>query len=125
MLNLRYKADKSVLESVLAKAFGIDTAAYTAESVAAFNAANDKAKAINNDANATQAEVKEAIDTLNAAIDALVEINAVPAGTSVNGDTALTTGRSNAKTGDTVPFTAAVTMLALTGFAVIISKKKK
>lgn len=125
MLNLRYKADKSVLESVLAKASGIDTAAYTAESVAAFNAANDKAKAINNDANATQAEVKEAIDTLNAAIDALVEINAVPAGTSVNGDTALTTGRSNAKTGDTVPFAAAVTMLALTGFAVIISKKKK
>ena len=45
MINLRYRADKSVLQTVLAKAAGIDTAAYTAQSVAAFQAATENAQA--------------------------------------------------------------------------------
>ena len=39
MLNLRYKADKSILESVLAEANGKDASAYTAESYAVLTAA--------------------------------------------------------------------------------------
>ena len=38
MLNLRYKADKSVLEDVLAEAGKVDANAYTAESYAALQA---------------------------------------------------------------------------------------
>ena len=39
MLNLRYKADKSILEKVIAEANEVDASAYTAESYAALQAA--------------------------------------------------------------------------------------
>lgn len=124
MLNLRYKADKGVLKSALAKAAEIDTASYSAQSVAAFEAANTAAKAINDNANATQAEVDGAVDRLNAAIDGLVKVDAVPekGNTAIAGDATRATG--NAKTGDAAS-TAAVAVMALACAASILSRKKK
>ena len=124
MLNLRYKADKGVLESALAKAAEIDTASYSAQSVAVFEAANAAAKAINDNTNATQAEVDGAVDRLNAAIDGLVKVDAVPekGNTAIAGDATRATG--NAKTSDAAS-TAAVAVMALACAASILSRKKK
>lgn len=124
MLNLRYKADKGVLESVLAKAAEIDTALYSPQSVSVFEAANAEAKAIHDNLNVTQAEVDSAADRLNAAINGLVKLNTAPEkGNSViAGDANRTTG--NAKTGDVAP-TAAVAVLALLSAAYVLSRKKK
>ena len=57
MLNLRYKADKSILEDVLTEAGKVDANAYTAESYAALQAAVAEAKDVYNNENATQEEV--------------------------------------------------------------------
>ena len=61
MLNLRYKADKSVLEDVLAEAGKVDANAYTAESYAALQAAVAEANDVYNNENATQEEVDAAV----------------------------------------------------------------
>ncbi|EEG30756.1 hypothetical protein CLOSTMETH_01612 [[Clostridium] methylpentosum DSM 5476] len=124
MMSLRFRADKSVLESVLADAAGIDTAAYTAASIEAFQTAYNKAMTINDNANATQAEVDEAIGSLKNAIDGLVKVEPDASGTAVRGDAVLTTGTGSAKTGETVPFAAAA-MVLLAGAAAVLLKKKK
>ena len=46
--------DKSVLEAAIAEAEQVDTALYTPESAEAFTAALEAAKAVNDDAEATQ-----------------------------------------------------------------------
>ncbi|MDY3989039.1 MAG: glycosyl hydrolase [Massilioclostridium sp.] len=120
MINLRYRADKSVLQTVLAKAAGIDTAAYTAQSVAAFQAATENAQAVNDNPDATQDEVDRAVDDLSAALDGLE-----PAVTTVQGDSVQTSRGGNAKTGDVAPISllAAITLLA--GAAAYSLKKKR
>ncbi len=64
MLNLRYKADKSILEEVVAKANQIDANAYTAESYAVLEAALKDANAVLANENATQEEVDAAVQTV-------------------------------------------------------------
>lgn len=128
MMALRFRADKSVLEAVLAKASSIDMAAYTAESVAAFHQANEAARIVKEDENATQAEVNDAVDGLNAAIDGLIAVEAsAPAkqGAAVEGDSKLSTGNGNVKTGETAPIAAAITLLTLAGAGFALLKKKK
>ena len=44
MLNLRFKADKSILEDVLAEAGKVDANAYTAESYAALTSSSSRSK---------------------------------------------------------------------------------
>ena len=46
MLNLRYKADKSILEEVIVQANNIDASTYTAESYAVLTAAVAEANAV-------------------------------------------------------------------------------
>lgn len=125
MMNLRFKADKSILESVLAKASEVDITAYTAESVAAFNEANAKAKAINEDENVTQEEVDGAVNKLNKAIENLVIAENTPIVVGKEGDTNLSAGKGNAKTGDTSPITAVLSLFTLMSAGFILSKKKK
>ena len=128
MMNLRFRADKSVLASVLAKASVIDTTAYTAQSAAIFNSANTAAKTVNDNADATQAEVNDAADTLNAAIEGLTAISSPPAntaGTAIEGDSHLITASGNAKTGEAASIAVAVTLLTLAGAGYILSQKKK
>ena len=130
MMNLRYKADKGVLESVLAKASEIDLAAYTAESRAAFQSANDNARAVYEDENATQDEVNSAADRLHAAIDRLEATDAasgsiVGQGASIQGDATRTNGSATAKTGETTPVAALIAVLALAGAGLVVSKKRR
>lgn len=119
---LRFKADKSVLEQVLAQADSIDTAAYTAETVETFNAAKAAADAVFTDENASQQEVDNAAQVLADAINSLqiLEDNASP----IQGDVTASTTTSAPKTGDSTPIAAAVALLAvaLTGF-VVYNKK--
>lgn len=129
MVSLRYKADKSILEAVLADAAEIDLSQYTAQSVDAFKAAASDAKAVCADEDATQQDVDTATDRLRDAIDGLeavptaAETAAVP---GVQGDAALTTGSGSAKTGEaTAPIAAAAAALTLAAAAFALCGKKR
>ena len=122
--NLRYRADKSVLEAVLADAARINTADYTAASVEAFQAAKLDAERMLADADATQADGNRAAKSLQKAMDSLQPIGSGFHQAAVNGDQALTTRSSNAKTGETSPFATATAVLALAGAGLMLRKKK-
>lgn len=125
MLNLRLKADKSLLKSVLADAAKVDLTRYTAQSAAVFNQANDAANAVADNPDATQEEVNDAAKLLQTAIDSLEIDNGLPAGAAVQGDGTMGTGSGNAKTGETVPAAVAASLLALAGAGFVLSRKKK
>ncbi|WP_069988468.1 glycosyl hydrolase [Massilioclostridium coli] len=133
MLNLRYKADKSILEDVLTEAGKVDANAYTAESYAALQAAVAEAKDVYNNENATQEEVDAAVTSVQTAIDNLVAVDGTPAETPTeDNDTAgsqtgqeSTTPKANAaKTGDFAPI-AGMAAIAIAGAALVLSRKKK
>lgn len=127
MVALRFRADKSVLETVLAKAEEVDPSAYTAESVAAFNAANQEAQDVRDNPDASQDEVDSAIDNLNAALDNLVPLDKASANGTVNrveGDTIRKVDSGNVKTGETAPVAAAVALLAVAAAGFVALKKK-
>ncbi len=128
MLNLRYKADKSILEALLAEANGKDANAYTAESYAVLEAAVAEANAVMANENATQEEVDAAVTSVHEAMKGLVAVE-TPAdnnkadGTQT-GQESTTTKANAAKTGDFAPI-AGIMVLALAGTAAIISRRKK
>ena len=74
MLNLRYKADKSILEKVIAEANGKDANAYTAESYAVLEAAVAEANAVMANEDATQEEVDAAVTSVQEAMKGLVAV---------------------------------------------------
>ncbi|PWM98871.1 MAG: hypothetical protein DBX37_05925, partial [Massilioclostridium sp.] len=130
MLNLRYKADKSILEEVVAGAEKVDANAYTAESYTVLEAAVNEAKAVLENENATQEEVDAAVQSVQAAMDSLVAVEGMETETPSDNN-ATQTGQGNtttkanaAKTGDFAPI-AGVVMLAVAGTAVLLSRKKK
>ena len=125
MMNLRYKADRSVLTSVLAEASRIETAAYTVQSVTAFSAVYDEAITVNNNQDATQTEVNDAAQKLRNAINGLVGVTAKTTGVEREGDANLTGGRGNAKTGENSPIAIALSLCMLAGAGFILSKKRK
>lgn len=122
MLDLRYRADKSVLEAVLLQAAGIDTTAYTAQSAACFSAAYELAEAVHCNDNSTQSEVNEAVGKLS---DAISSLEQTVSPTAVQGDSAETTGRGNVKTGETAPIAAAAVLLALAGAGILLNRKRQ
>ncbi|MBC5787905.1 glycosyl hydrolase [Clostridium facile] len=128
MLNLRYKADKSILEEVVAEAEKVDANAYTAESYAVLEAAVNDAKAVLENENATQKEVDAAVQSVQAAMDSLVAVEGTETPSDNNatqtGQENTTTKANAAKTGDFAPI-AGVVMLAVAGTAVLLSRKKK
>ena len=131
MLNLRFKADKSVLEDVLAEAGKVDANAYTAESYAALQAAVAEANDVYNNENATQEEVDTAVTNVQAAMDQLVAVDGSVSEetTPSTDDTATQTGQESttkanaAKTGDTTPLAGAVA--AVIAGAVLFTLRKK
>ena len=128
MLNLRYKADKSILEEVVAKANQIDENAYTAESYAVLEAALKDANAVLANENATQEEVDVAVQSVQAAMNSLVAVEGTETPSDNNatqtGQESTTTKANAAKTGDIAPI-AGMTVLAVAGAAVLIIRKKK
>ena len=69
--NIQYIADFSALETAIEKAEGIETSAYTDESVSAFNEVLKNGKMILEDLTSTQDEVDSAVKAINSAIKAL------------------------------------------------------
>ena len=133
MLNLRFKADKSVLEDVLAEANKIDANAYTAESYAVLQAAVAEANDVMADENASQEEVDTAVANVQAAMDQLVAVDGnVPEETTPStNDTATQTGQEStttkanaAKTGDFTPIVG-LTAVSLAGIVLLFTRKKK
>lgn len=75
MLNLRFKADKSILKSLIEDAETKEESAYTEESYAVLVSAIKDAKVVMENENATQEEVDAAAATLKSAVDGLVAVN--------------------------------------------------
>ena len=125
MLGLRYKADKSILQAVLAEAAQVNTAFYTAQSVSAFDAASGTAEAVYSNPDATQAEIDAAAAALRNAIDSLQILAGSETGTAVQGDSQMTAGNGSAKTGETTPIAAGIALFSLACAGVVLSKKKK
>lgn len=73
---LRLVTDKDALNATIEQAEGLDEGAYTADSWAALQEKLAAAKEVVADANATQLQVTQADDALQAAIDALVKVEA-------------------------------------------------
>ena len=131
MLNLRYKADKTILEEVIAEAGKVDASVYTAESYAVLTAAVNNAKAVMENENATQEEVDIAVQSVQAAMDSLVAVEGTEIETPTTDNNATQTGQEStttkanaAKTGDIAPI-AGIAVLAVAGAAILITRKKK
>ena len=73
---LRLVTDKDALNATIEQAEGLDEGAYTADSWAALQEKLAAAKEVVADADATQLQVTQADDALQAAIDALVKVEA-------------------------------------------------
>ena len=128
MLNLRYKADKSILEKIIAEANDVDSSAYTAESYAVLQAAVAEANAVMTNENASQEEVNAAVVSVQEAMNGLVAVETPADNNNADGtqtgQESTTTKANAAKTGDVFPI-AGVMVLALAGAAVVALKKEK
>ena len=128
LLNLRLKADKSILESVIAEANGKEANAYTAESYAVLEAAVAEANDVMADENATQEEVDAAVLSVQKAMEGLVAVEGATPETPST-DNATQTGQEStttkaAKTGDITPI-AGLAILTVAGAAMLYVRKKK
>ncbi|MBC5788550.1 phosphodiester glycosidase family protein [Clostridium facile] len=133
MLNLRYKADKSILEKVISEANEVDASTYTAESYAVLTAAVAEANAVMKNENATQKEVDTAVQSVQTALDGLVAVDGTASEETISStdDVAIQTGQKStttkskaAKTGDVTPIAGAAA-LVVAGVAVLLLQKKK
>ena len=127
MLNLRLKADKSLLTAAAEKAAAVDVSLYSEESVARFNAAQEAVNAMLADENLSvenQAAANAAAKELEEAILALEPVSGAAA---INGDSTMSTASSSAKTGDaaTLPLAMATGIAALAFAGYAVSKKRK
>lgn len=127
MLELRFKADKTLLNAVIAAAERIDLSSYSAQSVEQFDAALAQAKAVAADETLTakedQAVVDKAAEQLKKAVQGLKNADGTSANLSIDGDGTLVKTNS-AKTGDTAPLAAAAIVL-LAGAALILKKRTR
>ncbi len=132
MLNLRYKADKSILEALLAEANGKDANAYTAESYAVLEAAVAEANAVMENENVTQEEVDTAVANVQEAMKGLVAVETPTTETPVDNDMdgtqtgqeSTTTKANAAKTGDVASIAGAVALMIAAGTVIVLKKKK-
>lgn len=125
MAHLRLRADKSLLEKILAEAEAVDTAAYTAETVKRFQSAQVAAKEVYADADVTQQEADDAAAALQAAIASLELAETTDTQIAIRDDQTTSVGSANAKTGDAVPAGMVIALMVLTGAAFVIGKKRK
>lgn len=117
MTELRYKADKELLQLLISQAEAIDPSGYSAEKLAAFASALDNARNIAADSTLSsdeQEKVDQAAQGLQMAIEVMV---------GVTGDSG---GKSNsAKTGDNASPAIAVILLGACAGAVLTRKKNR
>ena len=124
MLNLRYQADKSILEGLLAEAAKIDRSLYTSESMQAFDTAKDLAEVVFDNPDATQSEVDDSAKALQQAIEGLQAVNLPSREIGVQSDSSLITGSGNVKTGD-ASVGIVFSLFALAGVGLFLGRRKK
>ena len=129
-VNLRLKPNKDLLEDLINKANGLNKANYTAASWALFEEELNKANAILNDPEATEAQVNDAANGLTKAIAGLVanpsnppvDNNTNNPGSTVKpGDTTV----NATKTGDTTNMMYPLAGLAIASLVIYGNKKRK
>ena len=128
MLSLRYKADKTLLNAVVAAAQNLDLSGYSEASVAAFRAALAQAKAKAEDESLSvdeQDQVNEAADNLKAAISGLSYSDGRSANLCFNGDGSITSTTGSARTGDNTPITATTLLFLLAAAVTVTGRKRK
>ena len=115
-LNLRLIPDKSLLEDLINKAEGLESANYTKATFDGLTKALNEAKAVFDNPNATQVEVDNVKDVLAKAIANLQTVKA-PVN---NGDTTV-----SVKTGDEslAGMFAGITLLSIAGYALLRRKE--
>lgn len=125
MVQLRLRADKKLLQQVLAAAEALDLSSYSEVSVEAFQAAYAQASAIAADESLStdeQDQVDEAVNMLSEAIKNLSYNDRTSSNLSINGDSSTTATTANAKTGETAPIVA--TLILLTSAAFVLKKRR-
>ena len=128
MLELRYKADKSLLEALVSQAQALDLSGYSESSVQVFQSALDKAaETLANQKLSTDEQkiVNQAADELISAVRALTKSDGTPAGLTVSGDGTIQKTTGSAKTGDTTPLTVGVTALLFSSVLIESRRRKK
>ena len=123
-LNLRLVPDKSLLEDLINKAEGLDSANYTKASFDGLTKALDEAKAVFENPNATQEEVDSVKAELEKAINSLEANKSTPVDNTAktpvnNGDTT-----TSVKTGDDVNMLGTLGLISSL-VAIVFLKKKK
>lgn len=125
MMNLRLKADKTLLKAVLAQAQAFDLSAYSEEERAVFRSAQQAAEAVLRDSNADQATADKAADDLRAVLEALANKQSLTgSGAPAAGDAAVAGVESSPKTGDTASAATAICLL-LAGGTLACRKRRK
>ena len=128
MTNLRMAPNKDILNEMINEASGLDLSAYTEDSAAALTNALAEAQAVAANANATQAEVDAAANTLEAALSGLVLVNGDNNQAAEDDTTGTTTpvgeGTTPTKTGDAGNL-AVFGVMALAAAAAVVLKKKR
>ena len=128
MLELRYKADKSLLEALVSQAQALDLSGYSESSVQVFQSALDKAaETLANQKLSTDEQkiVNQAADELISAVRALTKSDGTPAGLTVSGNGTIQKTTGSAKTGDTTPLTVGVTALLFSSVLIESRRRKK
>lgn len=131
MINLRFKADKSILESLVEQAEGMDVSGYDPVGVVMFNNALTKAKEtlFNQDlSEEDQAEVDRVAASLQQAMKNLTNRGKTEGalGTKASlGDNGVNRTTGFAKTGEATPIAAIAATLLLTGLTVIWTRRKR
>ena len=116
-LNLRLIPDKSLLEELINKAEGLNSANYTKATFDGLTKALNEAKVVFENPNASQVEVDNAKATLEKAIDSLEANVNTPVN---NGDTT-----TSVKTGDTTNLWYPLVTLAFASIVLYGTKKRK
>ncbi|WP_286670165.1 LPXTG cell wall anchor domain-containing protein, partial [Thomasclavelia cocleata] len=121
-LNLRLKPNKDLLQSLINKANGLNSASYTADTWAVVADEVMKAQAVLEDPEASEAEVKAAHAALTKALEGL---EAKP-GNTVDTSTPVKPGDTTAsiKTGDTTNMMYPLLGLAIASLGIYGNKKK-
>ena len=134
MLNLRLKADKTLLASAVSEARALDLSGYTLQSVEAFNSAVAEAEQLLADSALSvddQDRVDAAVEAVSAAKAALVPISSSSPKTpettltfDYTGDKAATASSSSPRTGDSAALPLAV-LAGLAALAVAAHRKSR
>ena len=139
IFNLRKIPNKDELQNLVNSVKAMDLGVYTVKTASAVKAAYANAVAVLNDDNATEDEVKAAVAALNTAVDKLAvkpgegkvtsgddgKDKSKADGGKVASTGGKDTGKTAAKTADTMPVATSMMLLAVSALGILLSMKKR